>query len=910
MRPAILAWLVLASAALCSAQERPASELVTEGLAQLTARNATEAASAFQAVLGMPEESVTPWERAEAHRGLGQVLNLQGRYADARVELDQALKLHQTTGDRTALGQTYTALGYNAWGLGYRDQAREHYETALLEYEAAGALREKAVGLYNLAFMARTREEQLRLLPRALQAARELGDRRLEGKNLHVWSDWLYTEGQYRQSFDLLVQALGMFEEDAASRPELARALTSLGRLYRTHDHGDHAIELYRQALAVQEALGDTQGVVQSLRSIAVTHLDSGEVGKAKALYARALEVAAATGSEGVRSTVLVGLGQAYQASGEHDQALAYLEQAYRTFGEKQNGLLNVLLGSCYLAMGRPLDAEKAAAEAIRLAPRYGNVEALMGGHYVRARALEALGRSEDAVAHLREALAVYEKIRANVLPADFLNRGYSAKSADLFHYGVELLHRAGYVAEMLTVAEQARARSLMDLLATRELQRRAASLPHPPAGSRRATTQPAALSHAGSDSAADDVPDLRTLASAPGVTLEEYRQAARDMGSTIVSYWAARRALYIWTIPAEGDIQVARVDVTRKRLGELIARAGAWYRPTTPLSGGADPAGRQAASSGSQVVAPETSRAAWRELYELLIAPIRHRLPRANGSAVTVVPHGPLFRVPFAGLLDGSGRYLVERYTLNTLPSVALLRFSERWQAPGRETGGDYLLVTDPRNTPAGPTGRGLPALPGARRETAAIAGVLGEDRVRLLEGESATETAVKAAVPRAKIVHLATHGVLLDDRPFDSFLLLGASANAAGDDGRLTAREIYDLRLRADLVVLSACSTALGEVTGDGIVGLTRAFFYAGAPSIVATLWDVADEPTQQVISEFYRAYGEGATRSAALRAAQLRLLERLRAGRVSVRTPLGDVTLPEDPRLWAGVALIGEP
>lgn len=138
----------------------------------------------------------------------------------------------------------------------------------------------------------------------------------------------------------------------------------------------------------------------------------------------------------------------------------------------------------------------------------------------------------------------------------------------------------------------------------------------------------------------------------------------------------------------------------------------------------------------------------------------------------------------------------------------------------------------------------------------------------------------------------------------------MLGSGSKTSPDDGRLTVREIYDLRLDADLVVLSACGSALGNVTGDGIVGLTRAFFYAGTPSILATLWDVADEPTRQLVSEFYRVYLGGATRSGALRAAQLRLLRQLREGRLSVKTPLGDVKLPEDPRLWAGVALLGEP
>ena len=155
--------------------------------------------------------------------------------------------------------------------------------------------------------------------------------------------------------------------------------------------------------------------------------------------------------------------------------------------------------------------------------------------------------------------------------------------------------------------------------------------------------------------------------------------------------------------------------------------------------------------------------------------------------------------------------------------------------------------------------------------------------------------------------MLHFATHAVVRDDDPFSSFLAVGKTGE---DDGLLTAREIYGLRLDADLVVLSACRSGSGRVIGDGIATFARAFIYAGAPSIVASLWDVADEPTNRLLPQFYRAWlrrrieGEGAPRRAATAAV------RLRAGKVSIETPAGLVSLPEHPVFWAGFALIGEP
>jgi len=116
--------------------------------------------------------------------------------------------------------------------------------------------------------------------------------------------------------------------------------------------------------------------------------------------------------------------------------------------------------------------------------------------------------------------------------------------------------------------------------------------------------------------------------------------------------------------------------------------------------------------------------------------------------------------------------------------------------------------------------------------------------------------------------------------------------------------------LNLDADLVFLSACRSGMGKVTGDGVLGLTRAFLYAGTRSVVATLWDVADEPTAKLVASFYKNVSENPDKAQALRSAQLSVLRQLRAGRIQVATRRGPLTLPENPIFWASFVLIGEP
>ena len=151
------------------------------------------------------------------------------------------------------------------------------------------------------------------------------------------------------------------------------------------------------------------------------------------------------------------------------------------------------------------------------------------------------------------------------------------------------------------------------------------------------------------------------------------------------------------------------------------------------------------------------------------------------------------------------------------------------------------------------------------------------------------ASEAAVSRAAAQARVVHLATHGVVVDGSPLQSFVAL---APADGQDGLLTVRDVLGWKLRGHLVVLSACQTGLGKVSGDGVLGLGRAFLYAGAPSVAVSLWSVDDDATAALMREFYTAWLGGQSKAAALRHAQL-----------AARAQFGD------PARWAAFALWGE-
>ena len=337
--------------------------------------------------------------------------------------------------------------------------------------------------------------------------------------------------------------------------------------------------------------------------------------------------------------------------------------------------------------------------------------------------------------------------------------------------------------------------------------------------------------------------------------------------------------------LSANGTVSSASVSVPRSKLTALI-------RATSAFADDAASRGPTARTRGDQAIPLVMKpQAAWRELYDLLILPVAGHLPAAAGSRLTIVPHGPLIDVPFAALRDAQGRYLLERYAIHSLTAGAMLEYTKT-RGDANPRAGSMLLVADPAQPPKIAGEPPLPRLPGANAEVREIAKLLPAARTMLLADAAATEPKVLAATANRSVLHFATHAIVRDADPLSSFLALGREGAASG---QLTAQKIYDLRLDANLVVLSACRSGEGVPNGDGIAALARAFFYAGTSSLIVSLWDIADEPSNRLLPAFYREWLKGTDKARALRAAQLQLIADLRAGRVKVSTPAGDIVVP---------------
>nr|WP_277882613.1 CHAT domain-containing protein [Microcoleus sp. FACHB-68] len=384
--------------------------------------------------------------------------------------------------------------------------------------------------------------------------------------------------------------------------------------------------------------------------------------------------------------------------------------------------------------------------------------------------------------------------------------------------------------------------------------------------------------------------------------TLTQIQQIAKAQNATLVQYSIIREEfkigdkqewreseLYIWVINPAGVVTFRKADL--KPLWQQQNTNLAKLVTVTRESIGVRGLGIISVELGPEAVQKQQANQtqSLQKLHQLLIAPIADLLPSDANSPVVFIPQQALFLVPFAALQDEKGTYLIDKHTILTAPSIQVLELTRKQ----RQTvlGKEMLIVGNPTmpsiSLQVGEEPVQLSELKGAETEAQEIAKLFN---TQPLIGSQATETAIKQQIYGAKIVHLATHG-LIDDFGFG---VPGAVALAPGgkEDGLLTSGEILDLKINAELVVLSACDTGRGEITGDGVIGLSRSLISAGTPTVIVSLWAVPDAPTANLMSQFYRNLQQDPNKAQALRQAMLTTKQQ-----------------HPNPRDWAAFTVIGE-
>ncbi len=505
------------------------------------------------------------------------------------------------------------------------------------------------------------------------------------------------------------------------------------------------------------------------------------------------------------------------------------------------------LLAKCRLETGRIAEAKADLDKLLAIPAASTNGEIYWLMLYDRGRIAEQEGQLPEAIDYYRRAIDIIERQRSSI-HTEINKIGFVADKQSVYMRLVAASLRVGQQAQALEVAERAKSRALVDLLASKK-----EFGPDTTSALSELESVDQEIRVQGASDAAQGLrtrsrwsettatlrqrrPELASLVTVAPASLSAIQQRLRP-NEVLLEFYGSKDTLVAFVADGQG---VKAVTLDPVRLEEDIRAL------------------RQAMKEPEESAAIVQGLA--QGLYQRLLAPLGQQL---QGKDLLIVPHGILHYLPFSMLHDGNGP-LVARSNLRMLPSSSVLLYlATASQRPVKP----MLVFGNPD------LGDAKFDLPSAEAEARHIAQGMAHSTL-LVRGE-ATETAFKQQAPAHRYVHVASHGQFNASTPLASRVLL---AKTPQDDGSLTVNELYNLRLGADLVVLSACETGLGGImSGDDLVGLTRAFIYSGAHSVVGSLWEVDDETTADLMQDFYQAVAAGMSKTKALRQAQNKLRAR---------------------------------
>ena len=863
-------------------------------------------------------------KRAPGSVALAKSLSALGNVTRARFDLKTAEPLLREAvdmlgslaPDTTDFAVSLNNLGNLRWRQGAIEEAATLYQRALpiLERSEATA-RDAAVSIMGIGitlFLRGRLAEGEPYYRRALAVEERLapGTARV-ARVLNNLGGLMYRRGALLDAEDLYLRALAIHRRVAPQSQEVGSTLHNIGLIH--YERGDRvrAGDYLKEALDIKERLApDGLPSASTLESLSNIARDRRDLEAASTLLQRALAI---TEREAPRSlglatlhnnlaNVLMDRGNLTAARERYEKSRSLLEQVAPA-GLEMAIVLDRLVEVAQRQGEGAEPIQRLAADSL------GIVERIAPNSAAHAFALRRIGRLARDRGELSRAASAYSQaldaieVQSQRLGGTSEVRTiFASQRRAMYLEFMDILMTLRQSAEAFDVFERSRARGLLSMLAERDLVLDADVSIELKQALRELREEDdrlqASLARLGSRGNAEEIERLRARqrelrekrnqqverlrAASPRLAALQYPQPltlsqvqqSLDRGTVLLSYQvgAATSRLFIVRAPAaatRANLEVRTLAIDEDTLRQQIAAFRRLIERDAVREDGAAPAFIAAA----------------RQLYDILIAPAAADVAAAD--RVLILPDGPLHSLPFAALMrpspgsgTGRGQYFIEWKPLHT--SISATVYAELRRGARRPSTPQTLVAfADPQYSAGRSEGAGgsLTPLPATRAEVQAVARGFGRQATVLL-GAEATEARAKSIGP-ARYLHFATHGLLDARSPLDSALALTVPADRrpGEENGLLQAWEILEqVRIDADLVTLSACETALGDdVAGEGLVGLTRAFHYAGARSVLATLWQVADEATSTLMSSFYGHLRAGRSKDDALRRAQVESIAR---------------------------------
>lgn len=879
-----------------------------------------------------------------------------------------------------------------------RRKAIERYGEALRLMREAGDQRGAAMTLTNVGLIYHLLSEPQKAvepLDQALTIWRAIGDRHLEAITNSIDGRVYYALGEPHKALDSYNLALPVMRAVGDQSGE-AVTFMQIGSVYRLLGEPQKALDYFAQALPLMRAVGDRRNEATVLNNMGTVYNLLGDPQKALHYFEQVLPIVRAINDRRVEAATLTNMGHVYNLLGEPEKALGYLDQALtlaRDSDRRTEAAVLMHMGTANSALNKQKEAidylERALKLRVALSDRVGEATTLnhlgraydlwrqpqkafdyydkalpiwrsVGDENGEVAALYGMARAESDLDDLvrasqltESALALINTLRTRVTSRD-LRASYFASVQDLYKLHIDLLMRrhrreptAGFDVVALKTQEQARARSLIDMLTEASADIRQGVDPDLLARERslqqmlnaEAERQMRLFGGQHTEEAAtavrrkieDLVTQLQSIeaelkAHSPRYTaltqpaplgLREIQSKVTDDETLLLEYSLGEERSYLWAVTPTSFSSYelpprATIEAAARRCYELLTARNQYVKFETANE-------KRERVRQADAEYPKAATA----LSEMVLGPVAAQL---GLKRLLVVPDGALEYLPLAALAipRASTTFvpLILEHEVTSIPSASTLAVL-RWELQGRAPAEKVVAVfADPvfdksdervneglsRNagghhgTPAESSDEimALPRLPYTRQEAEAILALAPATGRKAALGFEANRTAAMSEeLSKYRIIHFATHSFLDSTHPELSGIALSMlDRQGRPQNGFLRSHEIFNLRLGAELVVLSGCRTGLGkEVKGEGLYGMTRGFMYAGSKRVVVSLWDVQDQATARLMSDFYRGLlgPKRPPAATALRAAQIAIWRDARW---------------QAPYYWAGFVLQGEP
>jgi CHAT domain-containing protein/Flp pilus assembly protein TadD len=845
------------------------------GLTYLNTGNYTQSQVFYQQALdlyvALREESDNPdqWRDglSSALVGLGVNYRAQGRYADSLDSYNQALELAREPGrtpDEIADQRWYEAvildnIGVVYSSMGQYPQALAQHQQAQAIFQELGDRAEESVSLNNIA----AASERLGLYSQAFNAyeealsiQEELGNVRSQAIILDNLGLLHYNLGQYDESLQNRQQALSLFQQIGDRASEMI-ALNNLGVVYGQVRNEAEAIASYQQSLAIAQELGDRSSQGVALQNIGLGYFRLGRNSEAEETLKQALTIATEIGVLSGQSGALNGLGLVYSERGEREKALAYFNQALAAYRESGD--------------------------------RRGEIDALSNlGNLVQD------DKPELAIVFYKQAVNLAESIRGELSDlSQEQQMGFTNTVADIYRSLTDLLLQQERVLE---------SQQILDLLKLQELDDYFHDVRGSGEDASRVAYWPAEESliqlHNQSLQELQDYFRLQTIPESTRTPEEEQRLEALEAERNIL---ANSFAQFLNNPTVNTQIEqlkrnAAGQNLNPEQLYSLQDNLRALERktvllyplvlsdrielvlitPDSPPIRRTIPVSKEALNQAVvdfRVAVTNRNQSSTEEafqLYQWLIKPLESDLQAVQAETILYAADGVLRYLPIAALYDGD-EWLIQRYTINYITAASVTDFTaDTATGISRVLAAAYSDPDQRYDFQVGNRSFSFTGLPYAGEEVENIATLFPQTTELLNENFSRTQ--IEPQLDQYNIVHFATHAEFVSGSPEESFILFGN-----GD--RVTLRDIATWSLQnVDLVVLSACKTAVGGELGNGeeILGFGYQIQRTGARAAIASLWSVDDGGTQALMDAFYAALQQpGVSKADALRQAQVALI-----------------------------------